>query len=276
MTVDDSVNETTPGRIHLNVHERASSSVLLLISDGPLAWCVANRLSEKFDNITIVQEQPETKVEILRRRARLLGWPTAFGQAVLGIVMRVAKLVVTRRRDAIQGEYALRPIPDSNLRRYLVPSVNSAECRSLIASLSPNVIAVYGTRMLNALTLESITVPCINYHAGITPRYRGQNPAYWALVNGDAKNAGVTVHLVDTGVDTGDVLYQKTVSFDARDTILTYHWVQLAEALPLFEQAIDDAINSRLAPRHLGRPSQIFFPPTIWGYIGTGLTKGVW
>ena len=50
--------------------------------------------------------------------------------------------------------------------------------------------------------------PVLNYHAGITPKYRGMNGGYWALATGDAGNFGATVHLVDAGVDTGGVLHQ--------------------------------------------------------------------
>lgn len=276
MTINAPRGKSTSCSSQSHVHDRASPSVVLLIASGPLAWCVANRLNRTFGRITVVQEHPETKVEIVRRRARLLGWPMALGQATWSSLMRILQSTAARRRDEIQGEHGLRPTPDADLTIHLVPSVNSIECRTLIASLNPEVVAVYGTRMLKAATLETIAVPCINYHAGITPKYRGQHPAYWALVNGDAQNAGVTIHLVDPGVDTGGVLYRKRVIFDARDTILTYQWVQLAEALPLFEQAINDALNRSLAPQQVGHSSQIFFPPTIWSYIRTGFTKGIW
>jgi hypothetical protein len=53
--------------------------------------------------------------------------------------------------------------------------------------------------------------PFINYHAGINPKYRGQDPAYWARVQGDAEHAGITIHLVDEGVDTGAVLFQTCI-----------------------------------------------------------------
>lgn len=110
----------------------------------------------------------------------------------------------------------------------------------------------------------------------MNPKYRGQHPAYWALANGDAENAGVTVHLVDAGVDAGDILYQERVTFDLRDTIQTYQWAQLPAALPLFERAIDDALLGRLTPRRGDGVSANYFPPTFWTYLSNGLEKGVW
>lgn len=48
----------------------------------------------------------------------------------------------------------------------------------------------------------------INCHAGALPFYRGRNPLNWALING-AKSFGITVHYVDEGIDTGDIVEQR-------------------------------------------------------------------
>jgi methionyl-tRNA formyltransferase len=154
--------------------------------------------------------------------------------------------------------------------------VNSPECHALLRELAPAVVAVYGTRILKRTTLEAVSAPFINYHAGINPKYRGQHPGYWALASGDAENAGITIHLVDEGVDTGAVLYQTRVTFAPEDTIASYQHLQAAHALPLFVRAIQDALAARLSPRHVELPSRQYFPPTIWGYLATGLTRGVW
>lgn len=48
----------------------------------------------------------------------------------------------------------------------------------------------------------------INCHAGALPYYRGRNILNWALIN-DAREFGVTVHYIDEGIDTGDIILQK-------------------------------------------------------------------
>ena len=48
----------------------------------------------------------------------------------------------------------------------------------------------------------------INCHAGALPFYRGRNPLNWALINGE-KHFGITVHYVDEGIDTGDIIEQR-------------------------------------------------------------------
>jgi methionyl-tRNA formyltransferase len=135
---------------------------------------------------------------------------------------------------------------------------------------------VYGTRLLKRETLGCIDAPFINYHAGINPKYRGQNGAYWARRSADPDHAGVTIHLVDEGVDTGDVLYQARVELAPSDNIATYQHRQMAVALPLLIRAIEDAVSGRLQPRRVDLPSRQWFHPTLWGYLRAGLAEGVW
>lgn len=50
----------------------------------------------------------------------------------------------------------------------------------------------------------------INCHAGKLPFYRGRNPLNWVLINGET-SMGITVHYVDEGIDTGDIIHQDEV-----------------------------------------------------------------
>ncbi len=48
----------------------------------------------------------------------------------------------------------------------------------------------------------------INCHAGALPFYRGRNVLNWVLINGESE-FGITVHYIDEGIDTGDIILQK-------------------------------------------------------------------
>lgn len=253
----------------------STSGIVILTAGGALANIVVNGLVRRLGPVTIIEEVPESKSGIIRRRVRMLGWVAALGQMCFGIVQRVLWPNTARIRT-VWADYALDTSDPASLTKYRVPSVNSEHCQDLLRALAPAVVAVYGTRIIRKATLRVIAAPVINYHAGINPKYRGQHPGYWALANGDAENAGITIHLVDEGVDTGSVLYQARVQFAPDDTIASYQHVQAVHALPLFARAIEDALSGRLQPRQVELPSQQFFPPTLWGYVATGITRGVW
>jgi len=60
----------------------------------------------------------------------------------------------------------------------------------------------------------------INCHAGKLPFYRGRNILTWALIN-DEKEFGITVHFIDEGIDTGDVIIQSTYPINDMDNYST-------------------------------------------------------
>lgn len=57
----------------------------------------------------------------------------------------------------------------------------------------------------------------VNVHGGVLPRYRGANPIQWMLIS-DETEAGVTIHLMDDGFDSGDVIAQRSVEVTFTDT----------------------------------------------------------
>jgi hypothetical protein len=91
------------------------------------------------------------------------------------------------------------------------PAINSAEfvdrmkryrC-DLFASLSFN--QIFRRELMSLPPLRTV-----NCHAGKLPFYRGRNVLNWALIN-DEKEFGITVHYVDEGIDTGDVILQRAI-----------------------------------------------------------------
>ncbi|MCX8030477.1 MAG: methionyl-tRNA formyltransferase [Thermodesulfovibrionales bacterium] len=86
-----------------------------------------------------------------------------------------------------------------------------------IKNLTPELIVVVAYGKL--LPKEILTIPslgCINVHASLLPKYRGAAPIQWTLINGE-KETGITTMLMDEGLDTGDILLQKTINIDPND-----------------------------------------------------------
>jgi methionyl-tRNA formyltransferase len=86
----------------------------------------------------------------------------------------------------------------------------------------------------------------INLHISLLPWNRGIAPNLWSWVDDTPK--GVTIHHVDTGVDTGDVIVQKVVDFGADETLRTSYARLQSEMHDLF--ALNwEAIRSGRIPR---------------------------
>lgn len=81
---------------------------------------------------------------------------------------------------------------------------------------------------LDPAILEVAPMASVGVHLGLLPRYAGVAPYFWVLRNGEAE-AGVTVHVMDGGLDGGPILRQRRLPIRPRDTSLGLH-LRLTEA----------------------------------------------
>ena len=102
------------------------------------------------------------------------------------------------------------------------------------------VVAAFG----QILSQEILDIPkygCVNIHASLLPEYRGAAPIQQSIIDGK-KETGVTIMQMAAGMDTGDILIQKTIPIEENETggglfdKLSILGAELiVEALPLIE-----------------------------------------
>ncbi len=100
-----------------------------------------------------------------------------------------------------------------------------------ILALTPDVIVVmaYG-QILSRDVLDVPKIACLNLHASLLPRWRGAAPIQAAIAAGDCET-GITVMYMDQGLDTGDILLQRTIDVFPADTGGSLH-DRLAKVAP--------------------------------------------
>ena len=103
------------------------------------------------------------------------------------------------------------------------------------------IVAAFG-QILPQAVLDQPRYGTLNIHASLLPRYRGVSPIAGAILHGDTET-GVTIMLIDAGVDTGPILLKRTLPIAEEDTTgsLTIKLAELGaiallEALPLWVQ----------------------------------------
>lgn len=101
-------------------------------------------------------------------------------------------------------------------QRYNIPvlqpaSLRGPEIEQEIRQLAPDMIvtAAYG-KILPQNLLDLPSLGCLNVHASLLPKYRGAAPVQWSLINGE-QETGITIMMMDAGMDTGDILTQQPV-----------------------------------------------------------------
>jgi peptidoglycan/xylan/chitin deacetylase (PgdA/CDA1 family) len=98
-----------------------------------------------------------------------------------------------------------------------VGNLNNQPSRESLQQLQPDLGIVVGTRVLKPATFSLPRLGCINLHKGRVPEYRGQPAGFWEIYD-HQRDAGVTVHFVDDGLDTGDVVGEAVVPIHRKDS----------------------------------------------------------
>lgn len=247
---------------------------VMLACDGASTRIMYHGICSDVDVTLVILEDKVPAMTMVRRRMKQLGFSRTMGQLLFIGLNRLLSGLSRRRICRLIKEYGLddSPLPREIVRK--VRSVNSEEAVRLLQDARPDAVVVNGTRIISKRVLSSVAVPFINTHMGITPKYRGVHGGYWALVQGDAENCGVTVHLVDEGVDTGGVLYQDRITPSRADNFNTLPVHQIAKAIPLMRAALRDVGEGRVQSKNGVYPSKLWYHPTLFEYLKYWIKRG--
>lgn len=112
----------------------------------------------------------------------------------------------------------------------------------------------YGYRhIIKSDVLNHMKDQIINLHISYLPWNRGADPNLWSFLEDTPK--GVTIHYVDEGIDTGDIISQKLVEFDAsRETLRTTYGKLSEEIIMLFQETWSLIVNGQvMAKKQTGK-----------------------
>jgi len=148
-----------------------------------------------------------------------LGFPVHKGVEVL--VGRSAM----RWMELTGSAEGLRPLR-TMAAAYDIPVVSVADARSptlaaAVRAWRPDVVvSINFNQRVPRRILDLPAVGSINVHGSLLPRNRGLFPYFWALANDD-RELGVSVHWIEDGFDTGDVIVQRAFPIEAGDSVLS-------------------------------------------------------
>ena len=113
----------------------------------------------------------------------------------------------------------------------------------------------------------------INFHDGPLPRYAGINTPIWALINQEREH-GITWHVMEPGVDKGDILEQNLFEIDKDETGLSINTKCFAAALESFPKLVNDLAHGATNPVSQDFSKRTYFPknkrPSAAGFIDWG------
>jgi methionyl-tRNA formyltransferase len=114
------------------------------------------------------------------------------------------------------------------------------------------IISAYGLRIMPEHLLDLARIVALNMHPSYLPDYKGRWIASWAIINGETDH-GITIHIMDKGIDTGPILLQQKLPVSIDDTAhslynkLMYGFINVFD--DFFRDLTSGMIRSRVMPQ---------------------------
>ena len=142
--------------------------------------------------------------------------------------------------------------------------INGEEVKSFLLSEKPDLCVIaHFERLIKSDLLQIPRMGFINLHPSLLPNYRGMAPQHWPIINGE-KISGITIHKVDEGTDTGDIILQEIIEVLPDDYVsdLQKKWMQSYKTIMVraIQKLVEDDFKgikqSHLAGSYYGKLSE--------------------
>lgn len=213
----------------------SSLRILVLCGQSPRHLYVANRLCEAADVLAIVHESG--KNIDAARILKLLSRPRVLLRKAWRWLRDRRRYTGNPEREFFFGEAEAR-LQRADLVRS-VPDINDPSLIALADELQPDLIAVFGTSLIRGDLLQKGRLGIVNLHGGLSPDYRGADCTFWALHNGEPDKVGCTIHFINAGIDTGQLIAYVCPAVRAGDDELPLFWRAVWESAEVYAQLMD-------------------------------------
>ncbi len=126
--------------------------------------------------------------------------------------------------------------------------LNTQETLQLLDRAKVDIVAVYGTNLIKSPLLEPWSGRMINLHLGLSPYYRGTATNFYPLFNDELQYVGATIHLLDSGIDSGPILRHARPRIVAQDMPHTIGCKAILAGVDALIHVLHDLQQGRLQP----------------------------
>ena len=115
-------------------------------------------------------------------------------------------------------------------------------------------ISVQYHEILSQKHIDCAKKLAVNLHMAPLPEYRGCNQFSFAIIDG-AEEFGTTLHVLESGIDSGDILFESRFPLSNKETVSTLHQKTTSESITLFENSISDILTGN----YTVKPQKTFY-----------------
>ena len=151
----------------------------------------------------------------LRRVGWRFAWLLFFQRIVQGIGFALSMVLPASRKRLLPARKIARL---HNIPVFETRDINAPASIEFIGDCRPDIlVSAYFSQILKAQVLQVAEHGVLNIHPGWLPSYRGAMAYFWVLHNGSDRG-GVSVHWIDEGIDSGEILERRGFSIPANAT----------------------------------------------------------
>ena len=171
-----------------------------------------------------------------------------------GIKLFFAKFNSNKKVSKILQKHKIKEIR-------LQKGINTKESVDILKSYNPDLlISIAGNQIFKEQIFNLAPKGCLNLHTALLPKYRGLMPSFWVLKNNE-KQTGVSIFFVDAGIDSGEILVQKTIdigNMTQAELIKNSKKVGMDAIIESIEKIRDD--NVEIIPNNDAEKTYFTFP----------------
>lgn len=206
--------------MHQFEHDSRPLSIVILYSAGHLGSAIIlNELNKSptFNIKGVVKAKPlsfsTTGIRKLKRHLKNVGWRFGwllFWQRLIQSSAFVLSLTLIGSKKRILP--AWRIARKYNIPVHMAGNINDEETQAFIKSTKPDlIISAYFSQILKADVIHIPKLGVLNVHPGWLPAYKGAMAYFWVLKQQE-DYAGVTLHWIDEGIDTGEIIARHKIT----------------------------------------------------------------
>jgi folate-dependent phosphoribosylglycinamide formyltransferase PurN len=237
-------------------------------AEGLSAW-----VSKSFDLVGIIALR-ELRVRKLRRalnevrRSGILGFMDvlAFRLYYRLFLARADAAWIAAQVSSLRARY---PATLDRVPRLTAASPNTGDVQGFLSDLKPDLMIARCKFILRPDIFNTPSAGTFVLHPGICPEYRNAHGCFWALVNRDLARVGMTLLRVDSGIDTGPILFQGTYPYDeVRESHIVIQYRVVLENLEEIRETLMAVWRGRRTPvARSDRRSMVWGQPRLSAYL---------
>ncbi len=244
----------------------SSPRILLLTRPGAHQRYVAAQIHRQLPltGILIEDKSPRTEdegsilVRFLKKRVPPLHLLLSKIKELLTVERRERRTrhALDRLQTAAESELEARVggLPDQwpAVERRTTRNANAKSSVAWAGELEVDYLVVYGTGILKTPMIKQARKRILNAHSSLLPFYRGSQSEFWQVLEGGLAHAGTTIHVIDEGVDTGDIVLQRAATVEGTADPFKLRCANVLMTADLFVEGIRGLESRSLTPSPQG------------------------